>query len=260
MTTESKTICSYLAGSRAYGLDTPQSDVDYRGVYLTTDVGEILGTKLNFKSNDHKYNEQLKTDQLYFELRHFFRILQSGSTNAMELLFNESWLIKEQIWSMIQQHRMELINPDKVYKSLSGHIHNEIRQFDVGIDYHQLDSIALDDHKLLLLPSWSSRVKHIIHALRLAKVGWFFFTKGEFPLDLADCSFIYYSLLKNIQQDPTDFPKEELMELVTKAVTAMDDAYIKNKTMINHSYAWNDHVVEQLVLEAYYPILTENTH
>jgi len=258
MTTESKTICSYLAGSHSYGLDTVQSDADYRGVYLTTDVGEILGTRLNFKSCEHIYNKELKIDNLYFELRHFFRILQSGSSNAMELLFNESWLIHEPTWAMIRKHRMQLVNPDKVYKSLSGHIHNEIKQFNSAIDYHQLGSVAVNGHKLL--PNWSSRVKHIIHVLRLAKVGWFFFTKGDYPLDLADCSFACYSLLRNIQQTPTDFPKEELMELVTKAVNAMDDAYIKNKIMINHSYAWNDCIVEQLVLEAYYPILTENTY
>ena len=38
-----KMLVKTLGGSTAYGLNTPESDLDYRGVFVNTDPSKILG-------------------------------------------------------------------------------------------------------------------------------------------------------------------------------------------------------------------------
>jgi predicted nucleotidyltransferase len=38
-----KLLCEYLGGSHLYGTNTPDSDIDTRGVFMNTDPSKILG-------------------------------------------------------------------------------------------------------------------------------------------------------------------------------------------------------------------------
>ncbi len=60
-------ICSYLGGSKSYGLDTPASDNDIRGVYLSDNISEIIG----LNKNEQTTVQNDKEDSVFYELRHF---------------------------------------------------------------------------------------------------------------------------------------------------------------------------------------------
>lgn len=68
-----------ITGSKAYGLDTPASDTDIRGVYvLPKDLFYSLG-----------YPEQVSNetnDIVYYELRRFMELLSGNNPNIMEML------------------------------------------------------------------------------------------------------------------------------------------------------------------------------
>ncbi len=72
-------ILECISGSKAYGLDTPQSDTDIRGVFILPKA-HIYG--LN-------YVEQVadkKNDIVYYELGRFIHLLVKNNPNILELL------------------------------------------------------------------------------------------------------------------------------------------------------------------------------
>lgn len=69
-----------VSGSRAYGLDTPESDIDTRGVF-------ILPQDLYF---GFSYIEQVnseRNDHTYYELGKYLKLLAKNNPSAIELLF-----------------------------------------------------------------------------------------------------------------------------------------------------------------------------
>ena len=69
-----------LSGSRAYGLDTPQSDTDMRGVF-------ILPQDIYF---GFSYIEQVcseRNDHVYYELGKYLKLLAKNNPSSIELLF-----------------------------------------------------------------------------------------------------------------------------------------------------------------------------
>lgn len=61
-------ILQVLTGSRAYGLDTPESDYDYHGVYVTP-TSELVAIGRDKKSRI--WDENPKQDTVQWELGHF---------------------------------------------------------------------------------------------------------------------------------------------------------------------------------------------
>lgn len=68
-----------VSGSRAYGLDRPESDVDIRGVFVLP--------KRNFYGLDYaeQVNDQ-KNDVIFYELKKFVSLLAKNNPNILELL------------------------------------------------------------------------------------------------------------------------------------------------------------------------------
>lgn len=72
-------IFETITGSKAYGLDTPTSDTDIRGVYV---VPKTMYYSL-------EYPEQVANetnDVVYYELRRFMELLSKNNPNIMEML------------------------------------------------------------------------------------------------------------------------------------------------------------------------------
>ncbi|MEL6559816.1 MAG: nucleotidyltransferase domain-containing protein [Bacteroidota bacterium] len=68
-----------ISGSRAYGLDTPESDTDIRGVYILP--------KEQFYSMDYVGQVNNETnDESYYELGKFIDLLTKNNPNILELL------------------------------------------------------------------------------------------------------------------------------------------------------------------------------
>lgn len=68
-----------IVGSQAYGISTPTSDVDIKGVFIQP-LDDILG---------FGYKEQISdstNDTTYFEIRRFLQLLQSANPTMLELL------------------------------------------------------------------------------------------------------------------------------------------------------------------------------
>ena len=73
-------IYKVLAGSRAYGLELPTSDYDYRGIFLQDN--SLLLTGNNIPQVGDK-----KSDQVYYEFNRFMDLLCGANPNILENLF-----------------------------------------------------------------------------------------------------------------------------------------------------------------------------
>lgn len=68
-----------IVGSQAYGTAVPESDVDYKGVYIQ-EYDDLLS---------FKYNEQVEIgkDECYYEVRRFLQLAQSANPTILEMLW-----------------------------------------------------------------------------------------------------------------------------------------------------------------------------
>ncbi|MEQ1546075.1 nucleotidyltransferase domain-containing protein [Methyloglobulus sp.] len=90
-------VLDTVSGSKAYGLDTPQSDTDTRGVF-------ILPQDLYFGFN---YLEQVssdKNDHVYYELGKYLKLLAKNNPSSIELLYapGETIVYRHPLMTMIK--------------------------------------------------------------------------------------------------------------------------------------------------------------
>lgn len=80
-------ILKCLTGSHAYGLATPSSDHDYRGVYIPFDPMDVFDLKMNLSKVDTITHKD--TDTVYWDIRKYVHMAMKGNTIPLELLFVE---------------------------------------------------------------------------------------------------------------------------------------------------------------------------
>ena len=94
-----------ISGSRAYGLETPQSDTDYKGIF-------VLPKKLFYGLN---YTDQVNNetnDIVYYELKKFLDLLLKNNPNILELLATPKDCI------LYRHPLMDLIKPEDFLSQL----------------------------------------------------------------------------------------------------------------------------------------------
>jgi uncharacterized protein len=109
-----------ISGSRAYGLHTPQSDTDMKGVFL-------LPKKVYYGL---EYTEQVNNDtndEVYYELKRFVDLLAKNNPNILELLNTPADCIK------FRHPVMDLLKPEiflsKLCKqSFAGYAQSQIKK------------------------------------------------------------------------------------------------------------------------------------
>ena len=94
-----------VSGSRAYGLDTPESDTDMRGVF-------ILPQDLYFGFSTIEQVSSERNDHVYFELGKYLKLLTKNNPSSIELLFAPKDTI------VYQHPLMEQIKPEFILSRL----------------------------------------------------------------------------------------------------------------------------------------------
>ena len=115
-------IFEAIVGSQAYGISTPTSDVDIKGVFMLP-----LENILDFNYVDQISDE--KNDTVYYELRRFLQLLQTNNHTILELLnMPEDCVIhKEPIFDMVLKHSKKFITKN-CKNSFGGYAIEQIRK------------------------------------------------------------------------------------------------------------------------------------
>jgi len=113
-----KLVLKTVHGSHLYGTNTPESDVDYKGVFVNTDFGDIiLGRAAKHCSettgNGRSKNTSSDIDIELFEIKRFIDEVCSGEMIALDMIHTPEDMIVEKgdyfyIWEFIQKNRQKL--------------------------------------------------------------------------------------------------------------------------------------------------------
>ena len=196
-----KILCKSLGGSHAYGLNTPESDIDYRGVFVNTEINKVIGLD-RFEHQDIKREEE---DSFYFEVRHFLCSLRKTNTMVIELLFTDNFISTSDEWELIKANRFGLLDSNKFYKSLKGYIFGERRLVNGE------RSGKLGGKRKAALDEYGYSPKNAVQCLRLAWAGAHFFRECVFPVYIPMFNSDIAEQLKRIKIRPDNIKKKTLI-------------------------------------------------
>lgn len=77
---EDNLIFKAIVGSQSYGTNTPESDMDYKGIYMQP-IDELI-------TFGYKEQIDINKDEVHYELRRFIQLLSSANPTVLELLFS----------------------------------------------------------------------------------------------------------------------------------------------------------------------------
>jgi predicted nucleotidyltransferase len=216
-------LCKYLGGSTLYGLNTPTSDIDYRGVYLNTDPLEVYG----FHRNDSVVKQTNDVDLVEHEFTQFLRLAYKSNTQTLECLFapiDSFTELTSKFKHYVLDHKYKLIDSEVLFKSLRGYLHNEMR-LAIGERTGLLGSKRKNQ-----LEEHGFSPKNFSHLIRLAFCGQIFFTHGTYPVRVKEYCELTHELCYNIKVNPSEFKKAELVQLSGEYEEAMVNAF-ENRSM-----------------------------
>jgi hypothetical protein len=232
-----KTICRIVAGSRLYGLETPDSDTDTRGVFLNTHHADILGL------SRREVIKSESEDTLLIEFRHYLGHLRNTNTSAIELLFAEGFDILEEEFRVVRENRLNLIDSDRLFVSLMGYIEGE-RRLANGERTGQLGG-----KRKAQIDRYGFSPKNFSHLLRLAHCGEVFFRTSFYPVCLKGDPM--REMIFSVKTEPHLYSRERLNLMSDAAVDRMKDAYENKKDGLEFDLA----LANRLCLDFHLPLL-----
>ena len=118
-------LCEYLGGSQLYHLNTPESDVDERGVFMHTDPAYVLGTR----RFDEERKQNDTQDKVLKELSHFCSLLRKSNSEAMEVMFcNESeFSLLTPEFKEFRKLASDVVDSKNLFNCLRGYMQGEKR-------------------------------------------------------------------------------------------------------------------------------------
>jgi predicted nucleotidyltransferase len=123
--TNPKYVVKMKFGAHLYGTATPDSDVDYKGIFLPTKEELLLGrvpkSRTYSTGREESRNTKKDIDIELYSFHYFIKLACDGQTVAMDMLHAPENMIlqKSQIWDEIVKNRQRFYT--KNMKSFADH-------------------------------------------------------------------------------------------------------------------------------------------
>ena len=199
----SEDILTVLIGSRAHGLERPESDWDYRGVFVTP-LREICQSTLvgSGKLKESKHGD-MSVDHLSYEVGHLLRYATKGNPSMIEVfggpvidstgLGRELLSLFPYVWSSMG-----------VYNSYRGYVKNQLRKYVDDMTGHRASKYALA-------------------ALRNVNVAITLIQTGTVILDCSGVNPAEFDLMRRVRDGEMDVG--EVMATIDTKLELLDNAY-----------------------------------
>lgn len=152
-------------GSKAYGLDTPESDDDFRSIFIPK-VKYILGLQ---------NVEQIKVkddDWIAHDIRQFIKIVIKQNPTILEMLFADKIVYESPLWVELRPKLKQLITK-QAFKPYSAYVKSQLRKA-------ELDKIT--QKRKELIEKYEYDCKFMSHVARLAVQCIYLMETGEIPV------------------------------------------------------------------------------
>ncbi len=238
-----KLLCNSLGGSHAYGLNTPESDIDYRGVFINTDPAEILGL-----SRFEVVQKQEEEDIVQFEVRKFFELLKKGNTGALEILFTprEKFIDLAPEFEHVLANRLKFVSTERMFSCLRGYMQGE-RKLANGERTGKLGGKRKE-----MIDRYGFSPKNWVQLFRLAHCGITLFQEGHFPVNVMEHNPDLGAQLLDIKVNPSAYNKDQLNSDYEKAEAALVEAYETRK----YEFVFDEDRANDSLRRLYLPYLT----
>jgi predicted nucleotidyltransferase len=236
-----KVIAELIGGSHLYGLSTPDSDIDKRGVFINTEPGKILGLER------FEVLKKQTEDTLYFELCHYLKGLKNTNTQMMEFLFAKeaSFIILLDEFVYLRNNKYKLIDSKLLYKSLCGYIENEKRLAN-GERTGNLGS-----KRKKAVETYGFSPKNFCHLFRLAYCGKTFFETDHYPTNISLEDSNFGKFLLDVKINPDNYNKDQLTELTGLYYDQFVQAFNNRK----NNYQFDLSFANEVCKKCYMPFL-----
>lgn len=130
-------VMKSIFGSKLYGTDTPESDLDYKGVYIPSAKSLILGNVIDHYSKNTSNSDVKNTsddiDEEMFSLKYFIEMAIKGETIALDMIHTPSELIVDYDdigpWDFIYQNRSKFYTTDM--KAYLGYVKKQAAKYGI---------------------------------------------------------------------------------------------------------------------------------
>ena len=119
-------IVTHMSGSHAYGMSTPESDVDIRGLFLADPIN--IRTPFYTVEECKIMDEE---DTKFYELTHFMKLLLQNNPNIVETLWvDESDIMfrdSKGVYDLLRKHRSDFLS-SKVAHTYTGYAFAQLKR------------------------------------------------------------------------------------------------------------------------------------
>jgi predicted nucleotidyltransferase len=127
-----KTILKALVGSRAHGLAKPDSDFDWRGVFIAP-TSDIILEPIGFQVKDTGWLEGKgdgvnKIDDTSYEIAKFLKMAMTSNPSVLEILGSPEYEILTEEGERLRELFPALWSSKGVLDAFGGYAHNQVKK------------------------------------------------------------------------------------------------------------------------------------
>lgn len=184
MNLENKILAKVVVGSRLHETATPQSDWDYRGIFISS----LIDTLSPFKKQQSTSWIEGDEDNTSYELRHFCKLATQGNATSIEILASDKIIQTSPEHQEMRENWKKFMDTKNFINASRGYAHNQYKK---ALDYDDVGE------KGQLRTS-----KFIISFLRVMWQCEQYLLTDTFKCSLKDCP--YYEFIKQIKGTPRE--------------------------------------------------------
>lgn len=192
-------VTKVVVGSRLHGLERPDSDYDYRGVYISS-LKEFLSP---FKKQKTTSWIEGNIDDTSYELAHFCKEATKGNATILEVFFSDQIIEDSPVAKEMRDNWYKFMNTTQFVDASRGYAHNQWNKF------YNFESKGVNGQE--------RTAKFAVAFLRVMWQCEQFLLTGQFKCNIKESDL--YPLLKKIKP----MTVEEILPMLPKIVTAMGD-------------------------------------
>lgn len=152
-------ILEGVTGSTAYGLDTENSDVDIKGVYLLP-TAEVL--RIGFDPV-HTTRDHVDPDWVYHEIGKFMKLVLAGNPTVTELLYLDDYTILTPTAELLIDNRDAFLSTKAIMNAYRGYAFSQAKKLNNRTEQ------GLDGYDSSLKNRFSKHTRHCFRLLMQAR-------------------------------------------------------------------------------------------
>lgn len=152
-------ILEAVVGSTAYGLNTENSDVDIKGVYLLP-TKEVLSMGFN---QEHTTKDHTDPDWVYHEVGKFMKLVLNGNPTVTELLYADDYTQLSPVGQLLIDNRDAFLSTKAVMNAYRGYAFSQAKKLNNRTEQ------GLDGYDSSLKNRFAKHTRHCFRLLMQAR-------------------------------------------------------------------------------------------